>query len=77
MGSLLVSENYFIFRVLLQTADMLDIILYPATVLATFIKNNTTSMESVPLAFPLSFSLQIHNTEFDFLDNCPVICSSK
>jgi hypothetical protein len=50
---------------------MLDFILDPATVIATLAKNNMTTMESVPLAFPLSFSLQIYNTEFDVFRQLP------
>lgn len=50
---------------------MVDYILDPATVIATLAKNNMTTMESVLRACPLSFSLQIDNTEFDIFRQLP------
>jgi hypothetical protein len=50
---------------------VLDYHLDPATVIATLAENNMTTMESVLRACPLSFSLQIHNTEFDVFRQVP------
>ena len=48
-----------------STIAVLDHILDPAVVVAALADNNMTAMESVLRACPLSFSLQIHNAEYD------------
>ena len=44
---------------------MLDYSLDPAMVVATLANNNMTTIESVLRACPPSFSLQVHNAEYD------------